>query len=716
MSQSRVNEDDRPEGLGDAHEQLSLMMNQGRSFSGRERNCVFLNTGADPRGEGRFACMSGVSGLDFPDDGRVISVVDWDQDGDQDLWIANRNGPRVRLLRNDTPRSNHYLALKLVGNGKTTNRDAIGARVEVWTASDSSLKGTESSPATNPIISSVRSGEGFLAQSSKLVHVGLGNAPTISRVVVHWPGGTPQELTGLQINSRYRVEQDREPELLDAITPPKPLIASAMTKATSGDRYRVPLVPLLRFPEVVVTDSHGNAETVVIGQGSPLLINCWSTTCKPCLKELREFASQQEAIRSAGLRVLAVSVDGVTDTSAAEALLDRQGFPFERGYVTADTARLFNLIHNSVTAAAHELPVPTSFLIDEAGRLSVIYKGPVAVDQILTDLSHSSKSRLDRFSAASPIGGRTASHEITKELIDQGIWLVRLSFAHSLASHGRVSDAITQYQDLLKEKFNLPSTHAILGALYAKQGNTTSAIHHYRAALDLGNKSPQAHRALAQLLDNEGRLDEALAVYTALLEIQPDDARSHFMLGTLYDRQRRFDDAQRHYERSIALDADFLKVRSKLAVILAGKKRWRDAELQLAHVARGRPDDPKVHYNLGVVLSKQNRWQQAMSAFQSAIDLKPDFKQAHVNLQRIQKQLNAPPSGPTPHSDEGALNRRESTFQYAPSRVAPSRVAPFPIIIDKLALETLRHPDPRQISRMGYRLLNHVPNPSREVT
>ena len=43
-------------------------MEQGRSFSGHERNCCFLNVAGE-----RFANVSAVSGLDYPDDGRSIA-------------------------------------------------------------------------------------------------------------------------------------------------------------------------------------------------------------------------------------------------------------------------------------------------------------------------------------------------------------------------------------------------------------------------------------------------------------------------------------------------------------------------------------------------------------------------------------------------------------------------------------------------------------------
>lgn len=96
------------------------MIREGGSWSGRERNCAFLNTG-----DGRFADVSAVAGWDFPDDGRAVAVVDWDLDGALDVWVSNRNGPRVRFLKNAGLAENRYLAVRLIG--VTCNRDAIGA-------------------------------------------------------------------------------------------------------------------------------------------------------------------------------------------------------------------------------------------------------------------------------------------------------------------------------------------------------------------------------------------------------------------------------------------------------------------------------------------------------------------------------------------------------------------------------------------------------------
>jgi hypothetical protein len=73
----------------DAWSALMKQVREGHSWSGRERNRLFINA----KGK-RFYDASILSGLDFPDDGRGIAVVDWDQDGRLDLWYRNRTAPR----------------------------------------------------------------------------------------------------------------------------------------------------------------------------------------------------------------------------------------------------------------------------------------------------------------------------------------------------------------------------------------------------------------------------------------------------------------------------------------------------------------------------------------------------------------------------------------------------------------------------------------------
>ena len=105
------------------------------SLSGNERNRTFLRVADD------FADVSTISGADDLDDGRAVALLDFDNDGWQDLAVMSLNEPRFKLFRNrmgDLFADNQYLRIQLVGgqNGgdsssSFSNRDGIGAKVGV---------------------------------------------------------------------------------------------------------------------------------------------------------------------------------------------------------------------------------------------------------------------------------------------------------------------------------------------------------------------------------------------------------------------------------------------------------------------------------------------------------------------------------------------------------------------------------------------------------
>ena len=87
MSQSPLQDSgEQAEAYDHAWATLNRLLREGRSLSGRERNCAFLNLG-QANAERRFAEVSTASGFDFPDDGRALALVDWDSDGDFDVDV-----------------------------------------------------------------------------------------------------------------------------------------------------------------------------------------------------------------------------------------------------------------------------------------------------------------------------------------------------------------------------------------------------------------------------------------------------------------------------------------------------------------------------------------------------------------------------------------------------------------------------------------------------
>ena len=607
------------------------MMIQGRSFSGRERNCCFLNTLANPTSRGRFANISAASGLDFPDDGRAVSVVDWDHDGDLDLWMSNRNGPRLRLLRNNATSGNRFLAVRLSGNGETANRDAIGGRVEVVTKGEGRRENGEKSnnpqsAIRNPkLIKTLRAGEGYLAQSSKWLHFGLGTANEIDKVIVHWPGGEQETFTGLNVNGRYHLVQgsgkavdsqrSRNDLEIHSSTPKLPPTASTA---------RIPLVSLFPLPREDYRGLDGGQKVLPLGRR--LLINLWSASCRPCLAELREFTEREKEVRAAGIEIIALSVDqladDLADPTAVTLLVSKLAFPFPAGFTSPELLNLLQMFHDTIVPLERPLPLPSSFLLDAKGRLTVIYKGPVSVDQLLADAQHNDDTLFERRRRAALLPGRFLEDETFLRLarMQQSRKLLRM--AGALEHVDRIFDVITHYEEALRIRPENVEARVGLGVALLRLDRHEDSIAHFKEALRFKPDLTGAHHNWAVALEHQGHLKEAMVHYQEALRIKPDNAKAHNNLGVVLDRLGRHQESIAHLKEALRIKPDLVDVHSNWAIVLKRLGRFEEAVAHYKEALRARPSFV-AHINCGDALTALKRFEEALGHYREALRFRP---------------------------------------------------------------------------------------------
>ncbi len=135
-----------------------------------EPNLLFLNDGT-----GRFEDVSGQTGEFHSRAGlaRGMAVGDLDSDGDLD-FVTNGIDNQLYVYRNDAPvRSSHWLQLRVLDGP----RDAVGAKVRLWTAKHEQLR-------------FVLPSYSYLSSNDARVHFGLGSATNVERVEVTFVPGT----------------------------------------------------------------------------------------------------------------------------------------------------------------------------------------------------------------------------------------------------------------------------------------------------------------------------------------------------------------------------------------------------------------------------------------------------------------------------------------------------------------------------------------------
>ena len=326
---------------------------KGASFSGHERNRLFVNL----RGES-FQELSGISGLDTEADGRSFAIFDFDRDGWQDIALVNANSPFVELFRNRIGEAagveaaaNRMVALRFFGSNQTdaakpgsSNRDGIGTRVELR------FDG-------HTIYRERRGGEGFAAQNSATLLIGVGARPEVDGLVVRWPSGRVQEIGAFETGQLLSVYEDPSQSPTGEAFVREPYVtprAAAALHARSPTPLPRRIFPL--HPKV----SNGDRPRLRV-------YTTMATWCAICQGELPHWQRLSELFDPGDLEIRAVPVD-LTDTKE---MLERYVQQLEPAY------KLLSELSAADVASVNELllqelgkpGLPASFVTDAAGRV-----------------------------------------------------------------------------------------------------------------------------------------------------------------------------------------------------------------------------------------------------------------------------------------------------------------------------------------------------------
>ena len=150
----------------------------------KETNLAFRNLG-----DLHFEKAGPAWGLDHNGASYAAASGDLDGDGDIDLVVAHLNEP-AEIYRNDSGGQRATFALQ----GTDANRSGIGAILRIESG------GTKQMRQLNPMT-------GYLSSDEPVVHFGLGDAETIDRLEVEWPGGGSQIFENLEAGSHYVIAQ-----------------------------------------------------------------------------------------------------------------------------------------------------------------------------------------------------------------------------------------------------------------------------------------------------------------------------------------------------------------------------------------------------------------------------------------------------------------------------------------------------------------------------
>ena len=580
---------------------LSSMIVRGRSFSGFERHCAFLNVGSNPDGKlAPFANVSAATGFDLIDDGRALARVDWDRDGDLDFWTTNRQAPRLRLLKNNLPSGNAWSSVSVTLQGTQCNRDAIGAVLKLTIGSQT-------------ITRVLRAGEGFMAQSSKSVHFGLGKVTPndIAQISVLWPGAnTPESFPLVQPGRSYHLVQGTGTATPKNHSPAQLATASPETLPPT-EQARLILSARSQAPALAYVDFDGNLQTFDPDNtgGKPTLINLWASWCAPCVAELKELAQHHAQLSAKNLNIIALTVEAVSedttraDIAPAKKFVHDSNFPFQVGATDADGLRQLSVLHNLTYVRERPLPLPASFLFDKHGNFAALYKGPVSAQQLLADI--------DLLEAAPAVVAQSAFPFPALDGLEL-FPIGELDFANAYQSGGYLADARRHIQRAIDapstgnptlDNANRARAWYQLGALEQSAHQWQAAAQAFAESSKLAPGQPLLKVAQGAALALGGEHDQARQIFTQTLAAKPNDPNLLHAVGKAFLQSKLPQEAIAPLQQAYALVPKNLTLALALALAHEKSEDFPAALALYESLLQAHPNSAQVQNSLALLLT-----------------------------------------------------------------------------------------------------------------
>ena len=194
------------------------------------------------------------------------------------------------------------------------------------------------------------------------------------------------------------------------------------------------------------------------------------------------------------------------------------------------------------------------------------------------------------------------------------------------ASDNVLKLAIEQYEQIIKLDPSSVDDHIMLGRLYHADSQLRKAEEEEKTAAKLAPDSEEAVTALAMLYNEEGNAEKAAETLASVPE-GTRSAKLYAVLGETYSQQKDYKKAIEAYQHAIALDRDNLDAIRGLADSLQNDGQTEKALQQYKIIADANPEDARTYIRIAEIYRKQGKLDLALQNLKKAGSMVQDSDQ-----------------------------------------------------------------------------------------
>lgn len=560
---------------------INQLVRQEYSWAGPEHNVLYA------RRAGRYWDFSWASGMDLAEDSRSFGFIDFDGDGNLDVAVKNRVGPQLRLFQNACGAARERLVIAL--RGTKSNRDGIGARVEV----DGQVKW-------------LVAGSAYLSQHTKRLHFGLGERKRAEKVRIAWPSGQVQELPPLEAGFLYEITEDAAEFRSERLKPRRELEKDVAIAADNRSRLHTTWL----WEPVPLPEKRKGPALLVLHAGEPLPRYGVPTEAL----DLRSVPAELAAAYAIFRRYL---FDYRVDLTTPLWLLIDSASRARRIYAEPPAAAALDADLQSLDG-----PVPDRRALPFREG---VYYGQPARDYFkiggalwMAGCSEQALPYLEEASRRSPANAKT---------------ILAIGRIHLEAK--RLAEARAALERATTLDPGLPEAWNDLGGVESAAGNPREALRLYERALALDPNLPYALVNAAQMQEKLGDAAEAERLYRRALAADTRNGDAASRLGVLLAKAGKTDEARRLFEHAIEVRRDDASAINNLAVLYANLGQTKDAIAAFQYGIKVAPDEDILYLNLSRTWVRLGEREKARDTLRELLARKPGLPLARRALDEL---------------------------------------------------------------------------------